>query len=78
MMRTINTHEAKTKLSKVLAELEKTGEPVLICRKGKPIAELVPYRTPSRLQYHPVMSKISINYDPTEELTDEEWGHIEE
>jgi len=77
-MRTLNIHEAKTKLSKVLAELEQTGEPVLICRKGKPVAELVPYRPADRLQYHPVLSKISINYDQLEELTAEEWGNIEE
>jgi hypothetical protein len=29
------------------------------------------------LVYHPVLSKIKILYDPTEELTKEEWGEIE-
>jgi antitoxin (DNA-binding transcriptional repressor) of toxin-antitoxin stability system len=35
---------ALTKLSARLAEIEKTGENVLICRHGKPVAELVPHR----------------------------------
>lgn len=77
--RKINVHEAKTKLSAVLAQIEKTGESVVICRNGKPIAELGPLkkRGGSRLGKHPVMSKIKVNYDLTEALTEEEWGQIE-
>lgn len=78
-MQMLNIHEAKTKLSAVLANIEKTGESVMICRNGKPVAELGPikkYRG-NRIGKHPMMSKIKINYDPTEELTDEEWGAIE-
>lgn len=75
----LNVHEAKTKLSAVLAQIEKTGGKVLICRNGKPVAELAPIKkgVGSRLGKHPVMSKIQINYDPTEEMSDEEWGDIE-
>lgn len=73
----LNIHEAKTQLSAVLQQMEKTGETFIICRNGKPLAELIPYRRPSRLKYHPVLSKIKINYNPTEELTDDEWGEIE-
>lgn len=36
----VNTHEAKTKLSALLAAVEDTGETVIICRNRKPIAEL--------------------------------------
>lgn len=75
----LNIHEAKTKLSTVLAEIEKTGETVLICRNGKPIAELSPVKKSVglRLSKHPIMSKIKINYDPTEDMSEEEWGYIE-
>ena len=76
-MQKLNIHEAKTKLSAVLMEIEQKGESYLICRNGKPIAELIPHRKRSRLRYHPVLSKININYDPTEELSKEEWGEIE-
>ncbi len=74
----LNIHEAKTRLSSVLMEIEKTGESYIICRNGKPVATLSPFKSHgSRLGKHPVMSNIQVNYDPTEELTDEEWGQIE-
>ena len=72
-MKIVNIHEAKTKLSALLAEIEATGEKVLICRHGKPVADLVPHRKHSRLERHPVMSKIRIDYDPTEPLAEDEW-----
>jgi len=72
-MKIVNIHEAKTQLSALLAAVEETGEKVLICRHGKPVADLVPHRKRSRLEPHPVMSKISIDYDPTEPLTADEW-----
>jgi antitoxin (DNA-binding transcriptional repressor) of toxin-antitoxin stability system len=75
----INIHEAKTKLSAVLAEIEKTGNSVLICRNGMPVAELGPVKKHGggRLGKHPVMSKIRVDYDPIEALESEEWGEIE-
>jgi prevent-host-death family protein len=72
-MKIVNIHEAKTKLSALLAEVEETGEKVRICRHGKPVADLVPHRKHSRLEPHPVMSKIRINYDPIEPLAADEW-----
>lgn len=39
-MRTLNVREAKTHLSKVLAQMQLDGEPVVLCRRGAPIAEL--------------------------------------
>ena len=75
-MKSVNIHEAKTTLSAILAEVEQ-GESYVICRNGKPVADLVAHRRRSRTQPHPVMSKIGIHYDPTEELTDDEWGETE-
>ncbi len=40
-MKTVSTHEAKTHLSKLLAEAE-AGEEVVICRGSSPVARLVP------------------------------------
>jgi prevent-host-death family protein len=76
-METLNVHEAKTRLSSVLMEVEGKGKSFTICRNGKPVAELIPYRKPSRLTYHPLLSKIGIGYDPTEDLTEQEWGEME-
>ncbi|MBU2644879.1 type II toxin-antitoxin system Phd/YefM family antitoxin [bacterium] len=42
-MITVNTHEAKTQLSRLLA-LVRHGEEVIIARSGKPVARLVPVK----------------------------------
>jgi prevent-host-death family protein len=39
-MRTVNVHEAKTHLSRLLAEVE-AGEEIVIARAGKPVARVV-------------------------------------
>ena len=46
-MKSVNIHEAKTHLSRLI-ELVELGEPIVIARNGKPIARLVPYRAESR------------------------------
>ncbi len=76
-MQELNVHEAKTKLSSLLMEVEQKGASFLICRNGKPIAELIPHKKRSRLDYHPVLSKIAIDYDPVEELSRDEWGEVD-
>ncbi len=40
-MKTVNVHEAKTHLSQLLAAVAE-GEEVVIARRGKPVARLVP------------------------------------
>ena len=42
-MQTVNMHEAKTHLSRLL-EQALDGEEIIIARAGKPVARLVPYR----------------------------------
>jgi prevent-host-death family protein len=41
MMKTVNMHEAKTHLSRLIAETAE-GETVVIARAGKPVAKLSP------------------------------------
>lgn len=77
-MITVDEHEAKADFSGLLSQVEKKGERVLICRNGKPVADLVPHRPFKRnLKPHPRLSKIKINYDPTESLTRDELGLTE-
>ena len=40
-IRQVNTHEAKTHLSKLLARVE-AGEEIVVARAGRPIARIVP------------------------------------
>ena len=74
-MLSINTHQAKTQLSALLAKVEATGETVLICRNGKPIAALSrppAAVVPDPLRVHPELQG-RILYDPTEPASEEEW-----
>ncbi|MGD0537424.1 MAG: type II toxin-antitoxin system Phd/YefM family antitoxin [Verrucomicrobiota bacterium] len=72
-MKTVNVHAAKTNFSRLLATLEEDGDFIVICRNGKPVADLVPHRRTNRLKAHPVLSRIEIGYDPVEPLSDDEW-----
>jgi len=38
----VNVHQAKTQLSKLLAEVEQ-GREIVVARDGKPVAKLVPF-----------------------------------
>ena len=43
-METVNIHQAKTNLSRLLSRVE-LGEEIVISNRGLPIAKLVPFRT---------------------------------
>ena len=46
-MDTVNIHEAKTHLSRLVEKVE-AGEEIVIARAGRPVARLVPYRKSTR------------------------------
>ena len=46
-MATVNMHQAKTQLSKLLQQVE-AGETIVIIREGKPLAQLVPINAHSK------------------------------
>ena len=46
-LQTVNVHEAKTQLSKLL-EAVQSGDEIVIAKSGTPIARLVPYTPPKR------------------------------
>lgn len=47
MGKTVNVHEAKTHLSKLLERVQ-LGEEIVIARAGKPVARLVAVKEPGR------------------------------
>jgi prevent-host-death family protein len=70
----VNTHEAKTRLSELLAAVEKRGEVVILCRAGRPVAEiraLRPRRDP--LRKDPRLSKIVFHENPAAPLHPDDW-----
>jgi prevent-host-death family protein len=50
MSRTVNMHEAKTRLSQLVAEIEATGEDIVLARNGKPVAKIVKLRPEPEMQ----------------------------
>jgi len=59
-MMTVNIHEAKTNLSKLIAFLEK-GEEVIIAKAGNPVARLVSY-IPSKKKRIPNLLKGQVTF----------------
>jgi prevent-host-death family protein len=72
-MKSVNVHEAKSTLSSLLAEVERCGTRIVICRNGKPVADLIPHRRIDRRKPDAKLGKIKIKYDPVEELAEEDW-----
>ncbi len=73
-MITVNTHKAKSTLSKLLTAVEKKGEIVLICRNGKPIAEMKAFSTTGRLTSNPDLKvTFAPGFNPTEPATEADW-----
>jgi prevent-host-death family protein len=72
----VNTHEAKTRLSALLDIVESGKDTVVICRNGRPIADLVRHAEPahklSRRGMFPEL-KGTILTDPTLPLDEDAW-----
>lgn len=45
-MQMVNIHEAKTHLSRLIE-----GEPFIIAKAGKPLAQVMPYQKPKRIGF---------------------------
>lgn len=75
-MQFINIHDAKTNLSKYLETLTTTHEPIVICKNGKPIAQLIEYDQPQHRKLGLWSGQVSIS-DDFNELPDQLKGYFE-
>jgi antitoxin (DNA-binding transcriptional repressor) of toxin-antitoxin stability system len=73
IMKSVNIHEAKTNLSSILTEIETSNKKYLICRNGKPVAEIVPLKKKNRLKVNTFLSQVTVKCDLTKPLTEEVW-----
>ena len=74
-MATVNVHEAKTHLSRLLAQVEE-GEEVIIARNGKPVARLVSCTRRGRPQFGSWKGRITIDdsfFDPLPDEVLDDW-----
>jgi prevent-host-death family protein len=61
-MKTINVHQAKTQLSRLLEEVA-AGQEIIIAKAGKPIARLVSLRAASKRQLGILKGKLTVSAD---------------
>ena len=62
MVKQVNIHEAKTQLSKLLAQVAR-GEEVIIAKDNKPVAKLVRFQSPRERIPGSAKGKITIGED---------------
>lgn len=72
-MKKVNIHEAKTQLSALLTYVENSNEHIIICRSGKPIAEIRPYEQRQRTLLPASLKPIKVSGDLTAS-TSEDWN----
>ena len=74
-MAQFNVHEAKTRLSQLLAQAE-AGEEVVIARRGEPVVRLVRCKPHSKRQFGAMKGQIHVDdrfFDPLPEEELEAW-----
>ena len=76
-MKTVNMHEAKTRLSELVKAVEERNEVVVLCRNGREVAE-IRRRSPRRRARSLApnarfRAEYAPGYQPTEPLAGDEW-----
>ncbi len=70
-MPVVNVHQAKTQLSRLLAQVE-AGEEVVIARRGQPVARLVSWKPRGKRRFGAMKGKIALTDAFFEPLPEEE------
>jgi prevent-host-death family protein len=68
---TVNIHQAKTHLSRLIERVE-TGQEIVIARAGRPVARLVPYRVRTSPRVPGLwrgLVRIAPDFDQTDDTT---------
>ena len=71
----VNVHQAKTQLSRLLAQVE-AGDEVVIARNGKPVARLVGCRRLGKRQFGAMKGRVTVDdsfFDPLPETELSAW-----
>lgn len=75
-MPVVNVHQAKTHLSRLLAQVEQ-GEEVVIARNGKPVARLVRLQCQGKPQFGSWKGRIALDDSFFDPLPEEELSACE-
>lgn len=71
-MKVMKASEFKATCLKVMDEVQKTGEPVLITKNGKPVSKLVPARARPRSLFGVMKGRVEVKGDIVSPLN-EDW-----
>ena len=73
-MKNVSTYEAKASLSRLIAEVERTGKPVTICRNNQPVVDIVPHRdVRDPLEQSPHLQGARFRGDPCAPASLQDW-----
>lgn len=72
MTRHVKASECKAKFLSVIEEVARTGQPVVITKRGKPLVDLVPHREKRKDAFGVLKGKIKIKGDIISPI-DVEW-----
>jgi prevent-host-death family protein len=80
-MRTMAAGEFKAKCLAVMAEVNSTGQPVLVTKRGKPLARVLPFQEPAKEKPEDILGCLShmarITGDiVSPEFSNEEWDQM--
>lgn len=75
MKTSVNIYDAKAHFSDLIAKVERSGGRIVICRHGKPVADLTPHRgdTQGPLIPDPALAGARFHGDPSAPLPVEDW-----
>ena len=71
----VNVHEAKTRLSRLLAQVE-AGEDVVIARRGRPVARLVSCKPKNKRRFGAMKGRVELTdafFEPLPENELKSW-----
>jgi prevent-host-death family protein len=75
MSRVIKASEFKAKCLAMLDEVERTRQPVVITKRGKPVAKLVPHNAPQKSLFGVLKGRVEIIGDIISPI-DVEWDAL--
>jgi len=62
-MRRIKASEFKAKCLKLMDEVAKTGEPIIITKNGQPVSQLIPYRRKPKTLFGATADALTLHGD---------------
>ncbi|MDA0578023.1 MAG: type II toxin-antitoxin system prevent-host-death family antitoxin [Verrucomicrobia bacterium] len=71
----VNIYDAKARFSSLIATVERSGTRIVICRHGKPVADLTPHRGHKHgpLIPDPALAGACFHGDPCAPLSPADW-----